>query len=66
MDLEVWNTFLRTPEVFCRPFLYGDIVTAQEIDLFSDASGKLVLGQSVKNHGCMVVGILCFWSVSLV
>ena len=44
-DLHMWLTFLRHPSVFCRPFLdFSHILVADEIDMFSDASGKIGMG----------------------
>ena len=44
-DLRMWLTFLQHPSVFCRPFLdFSKILVADEIDMYSDASGKIGLG----------------------
>ena len=44
-DLIMWLTFLEHPSVFCRPFLdFSKVLIADEIDMFSDASGKIGLG----------------------
>ena len=43
-DLRVWKTFLSYPEVFNRSFLELAEITAEEIDLFSDASKNPRLG----------------------
>ena len=44
-DLRMWLTFLQHPSVFCRPFLdFSNILIADDIDMFSDASGKIGLG----------------------
>ena len=44
-DLEMWLTFLQHPAVYCRPFLdFEKFLVADEIDMFSDASGKLGMG----------------------
>ena len=44
-DLCMWLTFLQHPSVFCRPFLdFSSILVADEIDMFSDASGKIGMG----------------------
>ena len=44
-DLNMWLTFLRHPTVFCRPFLdFSRILVADEIDMFSDASGVIGMG----------------------
>ena len=39
-DLKVWMTFLEYPLVFNRPFMEFGAVTAEDIELFSDASGS--------------------------
>ena len=44
-DLEMWLTFLNHPTVFCRPFLdFSNWIVADEIDMFSDTSGKIGMG----------------------
>ena len=44
-DLRMWLTFLYHPTVFCRPFLdFSKILIADEIDMYSDASGKIGMG----------------------
>ena len=44
-DLTMWLTFLQHPSVFCRPFLdFSQVLVADEIDMYSDASGKLGMG----------------------
>ena len=43
-DLKVWKTFLSYPDVFNRSFLELSVLTAEEIDLFSDASKNPRLG----------------------
>ena len=44
-DLVMWLTFLQHPSVFCRPFLdFSKILVADEIDMYSDASGKIGMG----------------------
>ena len=44
-DLLMWLTFLEHPSVYCRPFLdFAKTLHADEIDMFSDASGKLGMG----------------------
>ena len=44
-DLEMWLTFLQSPTVFCRPFIdFSNWLIADEIDMFSDASGKIGMG----------------------
>ena len=44
-DLQMWLTFLKHSAVFCRPFLdYSSTLVADEIDMYSDASGKIGMG----------------------
>ena len=44
-DLTMWPTFLKTPAVYCRPFLdFSKTLIVDEIDMFSDASGKIGVG----------------------
>ena len=44
-DLLMWLTFLRHPSVYCRPFLdFSDVIVADKIDMYSDASGKIGMG----------------------
>ena len=44
-DLKMWLTFLKHPKVFCRPFMdFSKFIIANEIDMYSDASGKLGMG----------------------
>ena len=44
-DLTMWLTFLEHPSVYNRPFLdFSKTLNADEIDMFSDASGKLGMG----------------------
>ena len=45
LDLEIWREFLKHPSVFCRPFLdYSSDLKANEIDFYTDASGKIGYG----------------------
>ena len=45
MDLTMWLTFLEHPSVFCRPFLdFSKLLIVDEIDMYSDASGKIGVG----------------------
>ena len=44
MDLELWKHFLTTPRIFNRPFMDVMIVTAEELDMYSDASKNFELG----------------------
>ena len=50
-DLTMWLTFLQYPSVFCRPFLdFSKFLVADEIDMYSDASGKIGLGAVCGPH----------------
>ena len=44
LDLMVWKQFLMTPNSLYRPFMESVALNAQEIDMFSDASGNANLG----------------------
>ena len=44
LDLMVWKQFLTTPDVYYRPFMESRSWNAQEIDMYSDASGNFKLG----------------------
>ena len=44
-DLAVWCEFLQNPDIFCRPFIdYTHTLTADDIDLYTDASGSIGMG----------------------
>ena len=44
-DLTMWLSFLKHPAVYCRPFLdFSCVLVADEIDMYSDASGKIGMG----------------------
>ena len=44
-DLKMWLAFLKHPAIFCRPFLdFSKFLVADEIDFYSDASGKIGFG----------------------
>ena len=44
-DLEMWITFLQHPSVYSRPFLdFSKTLVADEIDMYSDASGTIGFG----------------------
>ena len=44
-DLRMLLTFLQHPSVFSRPFMdFTEFLIADEIDMFSDASGKIGMG----------------------
>ena len=44
LDLLVWRYFLNHPQVYCRPFIDNAELTADDVDLFSDASGSYEKG----------------------
>ena len=37
VDLQIWKTFLQHQSVFARPFIDAQVLTAQDIDMYSDA-----------------------------
>ena len=37
-DLEMWNKFVCNPSIYCRPFVDFEEVTAEEINMYSDAA----------------------------
>ena len=44
-DLKMWLTFLEQPKIFCRPFMdFSKVLIVDEIDMYSDASGKIGMG----------------------
>ena len=44
-DLTIWLDFLKSPEAYCRPFMdFSRILTAQDLDWFTDASGVVGYG----------------------
>ena len=43
-DLLVWRQFLSHPSVFCRPFMDLIELNAEDIDMYSDASGSYTNG----------------------
>ena len=49
-DLSLWKEFLSHPSAYCHPFIdYSTILQANDIDLYTDASGKLGCGGFFKN-----------------
>ena len=40
LDLDVWQCFLQTPDVFCRPFVDFARITPEVTDFHTDASGN--------------------------
>ena len=43
-DLEIWKAFLASPESLYRPFMDSVAVNAEQLDMYSDASGNYRLG----------------------
>ena len=43
-DLSVWKEFLNSPESLYRPFIDSVAICAEELDMYSDASGNYSLG----------------------
>ena len=43
-DITVWEKFLHHPSAYCRPFMDVESWNADEIDMYSDASGNFRLG----------------------
>ena len=44
-DLLMWAAFLEQPNIFCRPWMdFSTMLVADEIDMYSDASGKIGMG----------------------
>ena len=50
LDLILWKNFLMSPQVFSRPFLDMRYHTAEELDMYSDASGKKGVGAYCKKN----------------
>ena len=44
LDLQVWEKFLSSPRVYCRPFMDFQPYTAMDIDMYSDASRNFSKG----------------------
>ena len=44
LDMQIWKVFLSEPMIFCRPFLDSFQQTAEDIDMYSDASGAVTKG----------------------
>ena len=44
LDLAVWHQFLTHSSIFVRPFMDIGVTSAQELDLYSDASGNFLKG----------------------
>ena len=44
-DLSTWLVFLKSPNIFCRPFLdFSGSLVADEINFYTDASGRIGMG----------------------
>ena len=44
LDMEIWQKFLEQPLIFCSPFIDCFEQTAEDIDMYSDASGSVNKG----------------------
>ena len=44
MDMEIWRKFLAEPTIYCRSFLDCFEQTAEDVDMYSDASGGIGKG----------------------
>ena len=60
LDMIMWKKFLVSPYVLCRPFLDFAVTTSQELDMYSDASGRIGFGLIVTNLGCFLHGTRFF------
>ena len=49
LDLKVWKRFINEQNVYCRPFLDVLEIPASEINMYSDASGKIGFGALCEN-----------------
>ena len=62
LDLSIWHTFINQPQVFCSPFLdFQHDIDAQELDWYSDVSGKIGFGvvhRTKYMHGLWDCGFL--------
>ena len=44
-DLQVWQSFLNNPVIYCRPFIdFSLVLTASQLQWFTDASGRISFG----------------------
>ena len=59
MDLQIWKIFLNEPLIFSRPFLDPKVVTAQDIGMYSDASGCITKGAVAY---CGASWTVCQWN----
>ena len=49
LDLTVWSKFLKTPQVYYRPFMdFSKVLVAEDLDFYSDASKNPNLGFGAK------------------
>ena len=44
LDLGIWRMFLTSSNIFCRSFMNPETTHANEIDMYSDVSGKIGFG----------------------
>lgn len=44
LDLLIWKEFLSNSDSYCRPFMESVALHAEELDMYSDASGNFCLG----------------------
>ena len=44
LDVKVWSMFLDQPDVYCRPFMDFKSITAEDIEMYSDASKSWTKG----------------------
>ena len=52
MDMLIWKKFLSEPNIYCRPFLDCFQQNAEDIDMYSDASGAIGFGAYCRNEWC--------------
>ena len=49
-DLNVWNSFINSPEIYCRPFLdFSRELQATDLDWYTDASGSIGFAGYLQN-----------------
>ena len=44
LDLDIWNSFLDNPSIFCRPFMEFQKFMASDINFYTDAAGSFSKG----------------------
>ena len=44
LDLELWLSFLNSPSIFSRPFADFQVLTSEEVEMYSDSSRNMKLG----------------------